>query len=66
MTQWISDADRVLIFNASGELGVTIGLNSHTLKEFETLLVENDGNSLQYNLVTQPKSDFCLIELFAK
>lgn len=66
VTQWISDADRVLIFNASGELGVTIGLNSHTLKEFETLLVENDGNSLQYNLVTQPKSDFCLIELFAK
>ncbi|ELZ5939646.1 HutD family protein [Providencia vermicola] len=63
---WISDAERVLIFNIADQLNVTVDGKSYALNAFETLLVENEGNSLAYIAASLSEYDFCLIELFSK
>lgn len=66
MSSWISDADRVIIFNATDQLELYINDEQRQLTLFETALVENDGKSLQYVIGSQTAHDFCLIELFTR
>lgn len=66
MSSWISDADRVIIFNATDQLDLYVNGEQRQLTLFETALVENDGKSLQYVIGSQTAHDFCLIELFIR
>lgn len=66
LSSWISDADRVLIFNTAAQLDLCLGDKQCQLTAFETALIENDGKSLQYVVSSQTPHNFCLIELFVK
>lgn len=66
ITSWISDADQILVFNASAKLKMNLDTKCYELNQFETLLIHNDGLSLQFQPESHANNDFCLIELFKK
>lgn len=63
---WISDASHVLIFNQTKLLDIVINMEQYSLKGFETLLVTNNCQPLQFTTSQQLNRDFCIIELFIK
>lgn len=65
-TSWVSDASHVLIFNHTALLNIIIDTQTYSLKEFETLLVKNNCQALQFTTSPQSSHDFCIIELFMK
>ncbi|HGN1707466.1 TPA: HutD family protein [Providencia rettgeri] len=63
---WISDASEILVFNVASNLGIKIDSETFNLNSFETLLIKNNQQPLQWFISPQSEASFCIIELFLK
>lgn len=66
INSWVSGASEILIFNITPNLGVTINSDCFYLKPFETLLIKENRENLQFTIEQNTENDFCIIELFIK
>ncbi|MEQ4705900.1 MULTISPECIES: HutD/Ves family protein [Providencia] len=66
INSWVSGASEILIFNIAPSLGMKINSDSFYLKPFETLLVKENREVLQFTIEQNIENDFCIIELFIK
>ncbi|EKT56002.1 HutD family protein [Providencia sneebia] len=64
---WVSDANYILVFNTMENLKLDINNTSYELKYFDTILIQNDNQSIQIipELNTE-NYNFGIIELFLK
>lgn len=65
-TSWISDAAQILIFNTALNLSMEVNSQPFVLNHFETLLVRDNIQPLQFSNKQSAEQDFCIIELFIK
>lgn len=65
-TSWISDAAQILIFNTAPSLSMKVNSQPFVLNHFETLLVRDNIQPLQFSTTLSTEQDFCIIELFIK
>lgn len=65
-TSWISDAAQILIFNTAPSLSMEVNSQPFVLNHFETLLVRDNIQPLQFSTTLPTEQDFCIIELFIK
>ncbi|EPL9569805.1 HutD/Ves family protein [Providencia rettgeri] len=63
---WISDAAQILIFNTAPNLSMEVNSQPFVLNHFETLLVRDNIQPLQFSNKQSAEQDFCIIELFIK
>lgn len=65
-SSWISDAAQILIFSTAPSMSLDVNSQPFVLKHFETLLVRNNIQPLQFSTQQSAGQDFCIIELFIK
>ncbi|EOV8088205.1 HutD family protein [Providencia rettgeri] len=66
INSWVSGASEILIFNITPNLGVTINADSFYLQPFETLIIKENSEALQFIVEQNTENNFCIIELFIK
>ncbi|ENU1228095.1 MULTISPECIES: HutD family protein [Providencia] len=66
INSWVSGASEILIFNITPNLGVTINADPFYLQPFETLIIKENSEALQFIVEQNTENDFCIIELFIK
>lgn len=65
-SSWISDAAHILIFSTAPSLSLDVNSQPFVLNHFETLLVRDNLQPLQFSTMQSTEQDFCIIELFIK
>ncbi|MGG4610061.1 HutD/Ves family protein [Providencia sp. Me31A] len=63
---WVSGASEILIFNITPNTSININSASFCLKPFDTLLIRENREVLQFIVENNTRNDFCIIELFIK
>lgn len=66
VNSWVSGANVILIFNITPNLSMKINSDPFYLKPFETLLIKENREALQFTIEQNTANDFCIIELFIR